>query len=160
MDSQTRSDNFRKIERRKINDLQNLQSGSAKTLYKWWSSFSPAVPSRTDFDIINLPSIAADVYLVSVLSPGRYIYRLSGERVAGLVGRRYSMTEISTQSDELVDALFAEYLGWAIEAGGVNGCLGNLDVFGKEFLNFESVDCPLIDSTGKTTHIVGTLCQV
>jgi len=88
------------------------------------------------------------------------MYRLSGDRVADLVGRRYSMTEISTDSEDLADAMFAEYLGWAIEAGGVNGCVGSLEFFGKDFLRFESVDCPLIDASGKTTHIVGTLCQI
>jgi len=88
------------------------------------------------------------------------MYRLSGDQVAYLVGRRYSMKEISTDSEDLTDASFAEYLSWTIAAGGVNGCVGSLEFFGKDFLNFESVDCPLIDASGKTTHIIGTLCQL
>lgn len=160
LSSLKRSDDFSKIERRPINKEQDLTSRSAKTLFKWWSSFAPSVPSRVDFDILNLTSIASDVYLVSVISSGRYMYRLGGERVAGLVGRRQIMTEISTESENLADAMFAKYLSWTIGAGGVNGCLGSLEFFGKDFLAFESIDCPLVDASGKTTHIIGTLCQL
>ncbi len=151
--------NFRKIERRKIVANTDLKSRSAKTLMEWWSSYAPRIPTRNDFDILKVPSIAADIYLIEVLAEGQYRYRLSGEQVVGLVGRRYHMTEISVDDSNVADAMFAEYVKWAIAEGGINGCIGTLAFFGKDFIEFESIDCPLVDTEGATTHIVGVLCQ-
>lgn len=153
-----RSDNFQKIVRRQIHSGNELNCDKTKRLYQWWSSYAPAIPSRDDFDITKVPSLAPHIYLFEVLEPGKYLYRLCGENVSYLVGRNYHMTEISLDSFHIADSLLAEYLDWMLISGGVNGCHGDMSFFNKEHIKFESIDCPLINSEGKTTHIIGVLC--
>lgn len=159
MRNSEREDNFQQIERRQIENEADLQSVSAKKLYQWWAGYGPEMPTRDDFDISKIPSIASDIYLIEVLGVGNYMYRLCGEEVGRLVGRTYRMIEISVTDDDLADALFSQYLDWAVETGGAVGCVGDLSFFDKKFLRFESVDCPLVGDNGKITHIVGVLCK-
>jgi hypothetical protein len=155
-----RTNNFRNIERRLITDGADLRGAPCRTLYRWWTGFAPATPTRVDFDITKTPTIASDIYMLEILEPGRYLYRLCGDNVARLVGRNYRMKEISITGDDLPDALLCEYMDWMVGTGGTSGCTGDFTFLDRGQRNFESVDCPLVDADGKTTHIIGAMCEV
>jgi len=158
-DNSERADNFRLIERKRIEVETDLGCKDTRTLFRWWHSFSPSFPSRTDFDITAVPSIASNIYLIEVIAPGKYLYRLCGQTVGDLVGRSLRMADISLESPKFEDRKLAEYLDELVENDSSCCCSGDLSFFDKKFLKFESFDCPLKDEDGTITHFVGVLCE-
>jgi len=159
-DTSIRGDNFRRIEKRLVKNKNELTCQMTRTLYDWWSSYTPDFPSRSDFDIIKVPTLASNIYLVEVLGPGKYLYRLCGETVGHLVGHAYRMVEISLDSPKIEDSTFAKYLDDLIANRAACSCSGDLAFFEKDFLSFESFDCPLADETGTITHFIGVMCEL
>ncbi|MEH6404423.1 MAG: PAS domain-containing protein [Sneathiella sp.] len=152
-----RLDNFKTISREIVENIDDLSTPHTRELFRWWKSYQPNYPKRSDFDITEHAALAPYIYLVSVVSPDEFIYRLNGEEVASLVGRSYRMRPISTSSEDVGDRLFAQYLSEILKEGKACRCAGDLWIFDRAHLKFESVDCPLTDKNGEITHILGVL---
>nr|WP_240969587.1 PAS domain-containing protein [Sneathiella limimaris] len=129
------------------------------TLYNWWSSFSPQIPTREQFDISQVPSIAANIYLIERFNPGHYDYRLCGDLVGDLIGRHYREHPIMLNSPAFEDQILAEYLDMISTDKTAYKCTGDLSFVDRQYIQFESVDCPLVNSKGEITHFVGALGQ-
>ncbi len=156
-ETHNRTDNFHSIERTPIRTLDELSIEKTKALFSWWSSFNGRPAMRDDFDIVKMPHLAPNIYLIQVVSPTKFLYRLCGEDVGHLIGRQYRMHEISVTCHDIEDSLLANYLITLLDLKGPCRCRGNLKVFDNEFIDFESVDLPLVDENGNITHFVGVL---
>ena len=82
--------NFANVHRTEIGGPDEFVSPIVRRLYEWWLSFAPDIPRRCDFDVLELTDVAAHLFLVRMVEPGVFEYRLRGERVAELVGARGS----------------------------------------------------------------------
>ncbi len=154
-----REDNFQLIEQKIINSAADLNCEPTKKLFEWWNSYSPQPPAREDLDIANFPSLAPHLYLIEYVSSGEYMYRLCGDSVGNLIGNHYRMVNISLNSEKYDDRKLAEYLEGIKQRTTASGCTGNLSFVDREFIKFESVDCPLTDKAGNLTHFIGALCK-
>jgi len=152
-----RSDNFKHINRQLDFTERDLQTPQTRSLYKWWRSFHPNFPKRKDFDITQHRSLPIYVYLIEVLEPIRFRYRLNGDHVVTLVGRTLNGLEFSTSSPIFEDRILASYLSELIPKRTACRCYGNFKMLDREHINFESVDCPLVDEDGNITHFIGVL---
>jgi len=97
---------------------------------------------------------------MSVVGPDEFIYRLNGDEVATLVGKSYNLHPISTISDDVGDKALALHLTDVLRDRQAYRCSGDLRMFDRDHINFESVDCPLTDNNGKITHFIGVLERV
>jgi len=154
-----REDNFQLIEQKIIRSATDLTCEPTKQLFEWWCSYSPLPPAREDLDITNFPTLAPHLYLIEYVSSGEYIYRLCGDSVGELIGNHYRMVNFSLNSEKYDDQKLAEYLEGIKDRKTASGCTGNLSFVDRDFIKFESVDCPLIDKAGNLTHFIGALCQ-
>ncbi|MBL4666729.1 MAG: PAS domain-containing protein [Sneathiella sp.] len=159
-DASKRADNFRLIRRRRLESISQLSCIHTRTLFEWWQSYGPTPPSREDFDITKLPSLASHIFLIEVLSPGKYLYRLCGQDVGSLIGKIHRMVEFSSESVEFECRKLAAYLDAIIAEDTCCYCTGDLSLFAKKIAQFESIDCPLKNADGTITHFVGVLCEV
>ncbi|WP_227711823.1 PAS domain-containing protein [Sneathiella sp. P13V-1] len=155
-----REDNFHSIERKPLNSVDELHLEKTSELLSWWKSFGATPPTRSDFDIIKFPHLAPNIYLIEVISPTRFLYRLCGEEVGRLVGRAYRMVEMSPTSDVMEDRLLADYLIMLMDLKGPCTCRGSLKFFDRDFSLFESLDVPLMDEDGNITHFLGVLDEI
>ncbi len=154
-----RSDNFRLIQCKPITSLDDLSCQVTKDLFKWWKSHSPTLPTRADFDISKVASLASHIYLIEKISDGKYLYRLCGNTVGQLIGNHYRMVEISHDSIPYEDRQLAEYLDEISKSNTPSRCQGDLSFVDRGFIKFESLDCPLFDEDGNITHFVGVICE-
>ncbi len=159
-DASDRTDNFRLIKRNRLENISQLTCSPTRSLFGWWQSYAPKTPSRKDFDITKLPKLASHIYLIEVIAPGRYLYRLCGQRAGYLIGQTHRMTNISAKSEQIEDQKLATYLDTVIGEDTCCYCTGELSFFEKNIMKFESVDCPLKNSDGEITHFIGVLCAV
>ncbi|MBL4906299.1 MAG: PAS domain-containing protein [Sneathiella sp.] len=156
-DSKKRSDNFSHIERQLDFDENDLETVQTKALYQWWRSYQPNLPARADFDIVEHRSLPPYIYVMEVLSPTKFLYRLNGEHVVRLVGRSLATHTLSIDSPIYEDKIFASYLSDLITHRKACRCFGDFSLLGREHIKFESVDCPVADKEGNITHIIGVL---
>jgi hypothetical protein len=156
-ESEKRSDNFCEIFRLDVSSIEDFTTPPVRSLYKWWQSSLPDLPSYSDFKIENHWSIAANLYVIQFLSPGRYFYRLNGEKVVDITGTSLRGHEISKNDSLLENRYLATYLDKIVENATCKRCSGKLENFGSPLLNFESVDCPLLNSEGQIEYIIGAI---
>ncbi|WP_169545437.1 PAS domain-containing protein [Sneathiella aquimaris] len=155
-----REENFNKVERVPALSADQFVSPLPRRLFEWWAGFAPALPSRTDFDITQHRSLPANIFLIEVLGPGHFLYRLHGDTVADLIGRRTLNHEFSDENGSLDDRLLAKHMRRVATEKVAYQCFGDLAILDKEFINFESVDCPLENEDGIVTHILGVFAEV
>jgi|TARA_R110002124_G_scaffold78287_10_gene209281 hypothetical protein len=157
IEEQKRSDNFRKVIRESVTSATDFETDTVRSLYQWWEGFHPELPQRADFEISKHWKIASSLYLLEVLGPGRYLTRLNGETVVDIVGTSLRGHEI-TQQDPLPEIrLLSDYLDTLVAGKTARRCSGVADVFGKQYLTFETVDCPLTNATGDISFIIGAM---
>lgn len=155
-----RADNFRKIMRREAAGLDQFQTVPVRQLYKWWLSFQPNMPARQDFDIARFWKLAPSVYIIEVLDKDRFLYRLNGEQVVQIVGTSMRGHEITPDDPLVENRLFLQYLQKLVKSRVCWRCSGKADVFGKGYLAFETVDCPIADENGAITHVIGVIALI
>ena len=149
--------NFATIQRTEIGGPEEFVSPAVRRLFEWWLGFAPDLPKRSDFDILEMTDIAAHLFLVRMVEPGTFEYRLRGERVSELVGVRGSGDRYGCNDDDEGGRQLAEYYQGIVQTRAPFRCLGSF-VEGATFATaFEAVDCPLVDETGSVTHIIGAI---
>ena len=157
VEEQKRSDNFRKVVRESVTSADDFKTDTVRALYRWWAEFQPDLPLRADFDISRHWKLAPSLYLVEVLGPGRYRNRLNGETVVDIVGTSLRGHEITPQDPLPEIRLLSDYLDTLVAGRTARRCSGVADVFGKKYLSFETVDCPLVDEAGDIRFIIGAM---
>ncbi len=149
--------NFAIVHRTAIGGPDEFVSPNVRRLYEWWLAFAPDIPKRKDFDVLELADVAANLFLVRMIEPGLFEYRLRGERVAEIVGTRGGGDQYGSEDEDEGHRQLADYYQGIVQSRTPLRCRGSL-LEGTTFANaFESVDCPLVDDTGAVTHIIGAM---
>lgn len=149
--------NFSCIQRADIEGPDDFASPAVRRLYEWWTGFAPDIPQRKDFDVLNLADIAAHLFLVRLVEPGTFEFRLRGERVAELVGARGSGDRYSCDDADDGHRQLAEYYQSILDSRRPQACRGSFEDGVTFATGFEAVDCPLLDEAGNATHIIGAI---
>ncbi|MEX1035017.1 MAG: PAS domain-containing protein [Sneathiella sp.] len=157
VEQQKRSDNFRKVIRESVTSADDFKTDTVRSLYRWWEGFQPELPRRADFDIAKHWKIAPSLYLVEVMGPGQYRNRLNGETVVDIVGSSLRGHDITPQDPLPEIRLLSDYLDTLVAGRTARRCSGVADVFGKQYLSFETVDCPLVDEADDIRYIIGAM---
>ena len=155
-----RNDNFLNIYRYPVYDRSVFQTEPTLSLYDWWMTFQPDAPSWEDFDIVLHGGYASYIYLIKVLDTDYYEYRLHGDQVSRLVGNTKHGVKFTLDDDLPSRRTLAAYCHEICESKAPRRCDGTLNLTGNQITAFESLDCPLIDGTGKVTHIIGAISDI
>ncbi len=153
-------ENFNTVFRNLVEPNTTFKSLPTQHLFNWWKSFQPALPMRHQFSIDDHWLVAPYIYLIEILSNGRFLYRLIGEKVIELVGQNQANTifDIKDTHSELLD--LALYFQTIVDTKHAMKCHGTLALFSRNLQNFESFDCPLTDVQGNITHILGVITVI
>jgi len=152
-----RSDNFHKIARESAVSVEDFATEPVRALFSWWQSFGCTAPQYSDFDVSDHWKIAPHLYVIQYLAPGKYLYRLNGEQVVEIIGVSKRGQKITRKDSLLENRLLAEYMDFLVEDNACRRCYGTLALFGKNYLEFESVDCPVTNSQGDIEFIIGAI---
>ena len=132
-------------------------------LHRWWTDQLTAtgkIPRRAAFDITAQPALAPYLFLVDTPADGQYGFRLLGEVVVEMTGRNITHMPVTTFTPiDYGHDLYAYYRE-VVRAGRCYMCRGSLAFVGKDYRNFESIDCPLADEDGRVFQIIGAMDYV
>ncbi len=149
------------LEYNPVTNETDLTGVSNRSLLRWWLSFSPEIPKRSDFDILDHISLAPDIFLVQKRNETSFEFRIHGESANRIfddkTGKIIRTDGPSDTEQEREETRLAQYYhDLTINPVCIRN-FGNIYLPDKEYLKFESLDCPLVDETSKVTHIIGTI---
>jgi hypothetical protein len=133
-------------------------------LYQWWRSHARdgCLPLRDAFDITEHTPIVPDLFLVEVQADGRFLMKLEGERVIELFGVNNTGRVITEAAGvgEYGHAL-SEYYQSIVDERLCRRCTGNMEhVNHRQWIEFESIDCPLSRDGHQVDFILGVSVSV
>jgi len=152
--------NFTEVMRATAMDVKQFKTNICSNFFKWYSSFHPLTPRRDQFDILDHLASAPSVFLIKLLENGAYEYRLQGEGIVKLVGRRSQGKVFSSLCNDEDLSRFAMYLDEIVSTKGAFHSYGNLTAHNRHDLEFEALDFPLVNTDDKITHILGVMSLV
>jgi hypothetical protein len=120
------------------------------------------LPLRDAFDITEHTPIVPDLFLVEVQADGRFLMKLEGERVIELFGVNNTGRVITEAAGvgEYGHAL-SEYYQSIVDERLCRRCTGNMEhVNHRQWIEFESIDCPLSRDGHQVDFILGVSVSV
>jgi hypothetical protein len=149
-------ENFRYVHRTPVEHADDFSTEDLRGVFDWWGAQASVPPRRANFDICDHAHLAPHAFLIRVLDRGRFEYVLQGEEVIHLVGRRQNGILFGPESTDPAQRAMAGYFQTVIDSRRAWRCAGTLAMFGKEHLDFESIDCPLMAESGRAvSHLIG-----
>jgi hypothetical protein len=151
-------DGFSEIKDQEITDPNVIVRAGAQKLFAWWFGHVErhgALPTRNAFDILTMLPHAAHMFLATCSTAGTWRYHLQGEEFKRLYSGGFQRDADIHRSFAAFPKPVSVYLNSVADGracrrsyGTITGNVGNRNTF-------ESIDCPLIDLTGRVTHIIG-----
>lgn len=123
-------------------------------LAAWWRERAASgVPLRSSFDILDHGALAADLYLIEAAGDD-FVVKIHGEAVkrifgAGKTGRGVLTHQRSRSTHQ--------HYAMIVNTGRAYRCRGTLNHHNKDYIAFESVDCPLSSDGRKIDFIIGVI---
>ncbi|MGO1118260.1 PAS domain-containing protein [Rhodovibrionaceae bacterium A322] len=158
--SYNKDNNFVQVYRSPANEETHFHSSTCREVYHWWRTFAPNGPRRDQFDILEHSDKAPHIFLIEVLEPGIYQYRLHGEEVVRLVGRNSAGQIFSVESPDEDFSRFARYLTEVCKLNTALHSYGTLEDLGRAHIQYEGLVFTMKDDAGEISHVMGILAQV
>ncbi|MDX1738804.1 MAG: hypothetical protein R3261_11250 [Alphaproteobacteria bacterium] len=146
----------------KAKEVGKYSSLKAQRLFDWWNSYTPDLPSYSEFDISQHIKDADGYFLYNVISPTEYDIRLIGENASSILGNKYAHTKIDTQTmaNDMHLYSLVSYLQRIINQSTALSCHGTyIDTVGRK-RKFQSVDCPMREACGEIKWIIGVIEEI
>jgi len=151
-------DGFSKIKDQEITDPSVIVRVGARKLFAWWSGYvarHDALPTRNAFDILTMLPHAAHMFLAARSAGGTWSYQLQGEEFKRLYSGGFQRDVEIHRTFAAFPKPVSEYLDSVADGRVCHRSYGTLNGNVRNRNTFESIDCPLIDLTGRVTHIIG-----
>lgn len=151
-------DGFSKIKDQEITDPSVIVRAGAQALFAWWSNYVTrhnALPTRNAFDILTMLPHAGHMFLASRSVGGAWRYHLQGEEFKRLFNGGFQRNAEINRSFAAFPKPVSVYLDSVADGRVCHRSYGTTSGNVDNRNTFESIDCPLIDLTGRVTHIVG-----
>lgn len=146
------------ITERKLNDADQLDTASCRSLFAWWQrQAGDGLPAKSDFDFLDHIRIAPNLFLIERIGPSKYHHKLYGEIVLDLVGRTWLHRVNSPQAEEPFARALCAYYDIVMTSRHPMVCRGSLMFAGREHRQFESIDLPLAGTDGAARFLLGCL---
>ncbi len=147
---------FSHVNRAPAPEKTRFCSPRVQSLHTWWWRFAGAVPQWQHFDILEHRGIINHLFMVAVLSPVRFQFRICGEASAAIVGRDNTHVVLECGQGGQFGPLACHYAE-VVKARQPRKCHGSFHYLDQGLVDFESIDCPLSDAQGRITHLIGCL---
>ncbi|MGO1119877.1 PAS domain-containing protein [Rhodovibrionaceae bacterium A322] len=152
-----------------VSAASDLITAPAQELFDWWQSNqqpasplyrSGTPPLRASFDILDHAGLAKNLFLIKRLAPGRYDYRIIGEDTRFLLGSRLAMNERVKLFVTGFTQSVPDYLDFVCDQACPQHTRGLRTWPDRQPAAFEGLDCPMVDHSGRISHIIGTVCSL
>lgn len=149
---------FSKIIDHELDDPSVIVRDGARKLFTWWSDHVERhgkLPTRNSFDILTMLPHAAHMFLAARSADGSWTYQLQGEEFKRLFnGGFQSNVEINASFTAFAKSV-PDYLDSVAESRKCRRSFGEVSGAIRNRNTFESIDCPLVDTAGRVSHIIG-----
>lgn len=149
---------FSSISDNELDSSDLIVRDGARKLFVWWRDYVAAngrLPSRNSFDILTMLPHAAHMFLAARLPDGSWAYQLQGEEFKRLFNGGFQEKVQSNMSFAAFQKSVPDYLNAVTEGRKCRRSYGMLSGNVRNRNTFESIDCPLSDSTGRVSHVIG-----
>jgi hypothetical protein len=144
-----------------VDFVDRIKAEKLRDIYRYWRGKcrDGALPSRADLDPMDIPALLPHVFLVDIVDGGRdFRYRLLGTHIIDSVGFEYTGQLVSEFMRGREEAMQARDYHTLFESREPQHVIGNLVAFGRDYMRFERVVCPLSSDGGAIDMIFGGLC--
>ena len=151
-------DGFSQIKDQELIDPSVIVRTGARKLFVWWSDYvakHEALPTRNAFDILTMLPHAAHMFLAARSANGAWTYQLQGEEFKRLYNGGFQRDVEIHRSFAAFSMPVSQYLDTVADGRVCHHSYGTITGNVRNRNTFESIDCPLIDQTGRVSHIIG-----
>ena len=142
--------------------VDQIKAKILRKIYRYWRGKcrEGALPSRADLDPTEiLPALLPHVFLVDVVDGGRdFRYRLVGTHIVESVGFEYTGRLVSEFMRGREEEMQARDYHRLVESREPQHVICNMVAFGRDYMRFERVVCPLSSDGEAIDMIFGGLC--
>ncbi len=147
---------FSLVERHPALQDARFRCPRVQALHSWWWRFDGAVPERRQFDILEHRAIVNHLFMIEVVNPTRFQFRICGEASSAIVGRDNTHVFLECGQAGQFGPL-ACYYAEVVKARQPFRCHGSFHYLDHGLVDFESIDCPVSNETGQITHLIGCI---
>ena len=141
--------------------VDRIKAEILREIYRYWRGKcrEGALPSRADLDPIDIPALLAHVFLIDIVDGGRdFRYRLLGTHIVESVGFEFTGQLVSEFMRDHEEELRAQDYHKLVESREPQHVIGNMVAFGRDYMSYERVLCPLSSDGEAVDMIFGGLC--
>ena len=148
-----------------VDFVDRIEAEKLRDIYRYWRGKcrDGALPSRADLDPMEiLPALLPHVFLVDVVDGGRdFRYRLLGTHIVESVGFEFTGQLVGEFMRGRMEELQARDYHTLFESREPQHVIGNMVAFGRDYMRYERVMCPL-SSDGEAIDMVfgGLFCRL
>ena len=131
--------------------------------FEWWSQVNDgACPYRHQFDVVDHAALVPHLFVVRIEStnPWLYRFRLLGEDIISLLGRNDTGLSLSQTNWDSEDSLASKAYDTMMIKRTPLRFHGSLDIYGKSYVEFESIDAPFLGEDGIVNSVIGLICRL
>ena len=141
--------------------VDRIKAEKLRDIYRYWRGKcrDGALPSRADLDPTEIPALLPHVFLVDVVDGGRdFRYRLLGTHIIESVGFEFTGQLVSEFMRGREEEMQARDYHTLVESREPQHVIGNTVAFGRDYMRYERVQCPLSSDGEAIDMIFGGLC--
>ena len=131
--------------------------------FEWWSQVRDGdCPYRRQFDIVDHPRWAANVFLVRVESsdPWAFRFQLIGNGVIDMLGRNDTGVALSESAWDTPESVATRAYVEMMQHRRPVRFSGSLAVYDRDYIDFESIDAPFLGEDGTVSTVIGLICRL
>lgn len=146
-----------------VKDDEGINSPLIRKCFQWWDGFKPALPTYEAYDAFPHPALGKNMFHVKVLSPSRFQFMQRGKLANKILGGSNNNLIISADETGVKTPLEKEHLRLAryyasiVASRQCSLCKGTLLTINFMDIAFESIDCPIANSEGLVSDIIGLI---
>lgn len=136
--------------------VDRIEAEKLRDIYRYWrrKCRERAFPSRADIEPTEIPALLSHVFLIDVVDGGRdFRYRLLGTHIVESVGFEFTGQLVSEFMRDREQELRAQDYHRLVESREPQHVIGNMVAFGRDYMRYERVLCPL-SSDGEAIDMI------
>lgn len=131
--------------------------------FGWWGQVNGGrCPYRHQFDVTEHPKWVSRMFVIGVETGDIFTYRyhLVGEEAINLLGRSNAGRDLSDTNWSQEGPVISNALRDMMNDLQPVRFFGNLELFGRGYIEFEAIDAPFLGKSGAVNSILGMIARI
>ena len=143
-----------------ITNSTELKTDVCSYFLDWYKNLQTDEPLYSHFDILDHLIYAPNMMLLKVIGQGLYEYRIQGEVIYDLVGKRNQGKIFSAKNELPYLARLANYLDEIAASRTLVHSYGKLTSHDRPHLSVEALAMPLYKNSGSISHLLSVMAPI